>query len=239
MLPDLKRDADGGITLYVQHGSPGAGAESNWLPAPAGPFLMVMRLYLAEARGARRRWTQPPLDASLERRGRARSRRRHVPVTVENFPRAESDLYFGGVVKNGGFGAFHHYREPTPLDQQTVIRMNRDTLYSAAVFDLDAGPVTVTLPDGGKRFMSMQVIDEDQYTHGVHYAPGRYALTKADIGTRYVVVAVRTLVDPADPKDLARARALQDAIVVEQPGGPGAFAVPTGTRRARRRCATR
>ena len=42
--------------------------------------------------------------------------------------------------------------------------MNRDTLYSAAVFDLDAGPVTITLPDAGKRFMSMQVIDEDQYT---------------------------------------------------------------------------
>jgi hypothetical protein len=34
----LKRDADGGITLYVQHESPGADKESNWLPAPSGPF---------------------------------------------------------------------------------------------------------------------------------------------------------------------------------------------------------
>jgi hypothetical protein len=45
-----------------------------------------------------------------------------------------------------------------------VIRTNRDTLYSGAVFDLDGGPVTITLPDVGARFMSMQVIDEDEYT---------------------------------------------------------------------------
>jgi hypothetical protein len=51
-----------------------------------------------------------------------------------------------------GFGEFYHNRIPTSIDDQTVIRMNRDTLYSAAVFDLDAGPVTITLPDAGKRF---------------------------------------------------------------------------------------
>src|ERR1700743_3258310 len=84
-----------------------------------------------------------------------------IAVTPDNFPRAESDLYFSGVVKDGGLGKFMHRREPTPIAEQTVVRMNRDTLYSAAVFDLDAGPVTITLPDSGKRFLSMQVIDED------------------------------------------------------------------------------
>src|SRR5580698_9476895 len=74
-----------------------------------------------------------------------------VPVTPDNFARAESDMYFGGVAKSGGFGKFHHSREPAPIDNQTVIRLNRDTLYSSAVFDLDAGPVTVTLPQSGKR----------------------------------------------------------------------------------------
>jgi hypothetical protein len=59
-----------------------------------------------------------------------------VPVTVQNFPRAESDLYMGNTVKDGGFGKFHHNRTPTEIDKQLVIRMNRDTLYSAAVFDL-------------------------------------------------------------------------------------------------------
>jgi len=81
---------------------------------------------------------------------------RPSPLPADNFIRAESDLYFGGVVKDGGFGKFFHRREPTAMDKQTVIRMNRDTLYSAALFDLDAGSVTIRLPDAGKRFMSMQ-----------------------------------------------------------------------------------
>jgi hypothetical protein len=107
-----------------------------------------------------------------------------------------------------------------------VIRLNRDTLYSAAVFDLDAGPVTITLPDAGKRFMSMHVIDEDEYTIGVDYGAGSRTLSKGEIGTRYAIVAVRTLVDPNDPKDVEAVRALQDAIKVDQPGGPGKFEVP-------------
>jgi hypothetical protein len=148
------------------------------------------------------------------------------PVTAENFPRAESDLYFGNVVKDGGFSKFKHNREPAHIDHQTVIRLNRDTLYSSAVFDLDAAPVTITLPDAGKRFRSMQVINEDQYTHGVHYDAGRYTLTREKIGTRYVVVAIRTLVDPGDPTDLPRVHALQDATTIEQ-ASPGTFEVPT------------
>jgi len=112
------------------------------------------------------------------------------------------------------------------IDQQNVIRLNRDTLYSAAVFDLDAGPVTITLPDAGKRFMSMQVIDEDQYTPEVEYGAGSHTLTREKIGTRYVLVAVRALVNPDDPKDLEAVHALQDAIRVGQPGGPGKFVTP-------------
>ena len=41
-----------------------------------------------------------------------------------------------------------------------------------SVFDFDAGPVTITLPDAGKRFMSLQVLDGDQYTHQVIYGAG-------------------------------------------------------------------
>ena len=68
-----------------------------------------------------------------------------VPVTVDNFIRAESDLYFGGILKDSGgtLGKFNHRREPASIDNQTVIRLNRDTLYSSALFDLDAGPVTI------------------------------------------------------------------------------------------------
>jgi len=148
-----------------------------------------------------------------------------LPVTTDNFVRAESDLYFGNVVKDKGFGRFAHNRQVTPINKQPVIRMNRDTLYSAAVFDLDAGPVAITLPDAATRFMSMQVITEDHLTPLVAYKPGSYALTREEIDTRYVLVAVRTLVDPTDPKDLEEVHALQDAIKVEQTGA-GKFEVP-------------
>jgi hypothetical protein len=103
--------------------------------------------------------------------------------------------------------------------------MNRDTLYSGAIFDLDAGPVTIALPDAGKRFMSMQVINEDQYTPMVVYRPGDVTLTRDKIGTRYVMTAVRTLVDPSDRNDLKQVHALQDAIKVVQKS-PGKFEVP-------------
>lgn len=148
-----------------------------------------------------------------------------LPVTADNFPRAESDLYFASTVKDGGLGTFVHRRALTAIGHQTVIRMNRDTLYSAAVFDLDAGPVTITLPDAGKRFMSMQVIYEDQYTTQVAYTPGTYTLSRGKDGTRYVIAAVRTLVDPASTEDAAQAHALQDAIKVQQ-ASPGSFDVP-------------
>ena len=148
-----------------------------------------------------------------------------VPVTVDNFARAESDLYMGNAAKDGGFGKFHHNRTPTEIDKQLVIRMNRDTLYSVAVFDLDAGPVTITLPDAGKRFMSLQVINEDHYVPLVVYGAGEVTLTKEQVGTRYVLCAVRTLVNPADKADVAEVTALQDAIKVSQKD-PGMFEVP-------------
>jgi hypothetical protein len=149
-----------------------------------------------------------------------------VPVTIDNFARAESDMYFGGSIKDaGGIGKFFHNREPTPIDKQTVIRMNRDTLYSGAVFDLDAGPVTITLPDAGKRLMSLEVISEDHYAPMVVYAPAKVTLTRQNVGTRYVMAAVRTLADPNDPNDLKQVHALQDAIKVSQKS-PGKFEVP-------------
>ena len=85
-----------------------------------------------------------------------------------------------------------------------------------AVVDLDAGPVTVTLPDPGARFMSLLVINEDHYAPDVYYAPGKFTISKESAGTRYVALAVRTFVDPNSPADVEKVHALQDAIKVEQ-----------------------
>ena len=149
-----------------------------------------------------------------------------VPVTADNFIRAESDLYLGGILKDsGGVGRFLHRRRPADIDKQTVIRLNRDTLYSSAVFDLDAGPVTITMPNAGKRFMSLMIINEDHYAPSVTYDAGPHTFTRAKVGTRYMAAAVRTLVDPADPKDVAQVIALQDAIKVDQKN-TGKFEIP-------------
>ncbi|MQU08468.1 DUF1254 domain-containing protein [Pseudomonas helleri] len=148
-----------------------------------------------------------------------------IPVGVDNFVRAESDLYLGKMVATGSLGRFVHSREAVPIDAQNVVRMNRDTLYSSAVFDLDAGPVTITLPEADGRFMSMAVINEDHYVPLVTYGAGRQTLTKESVGTRYVFVAVRTFFDPADRKDLEKVHALQDAMTVSQ-AKVGEFVVP-------------
>ena len=58
----MKLDADGGLTIYVQHDSPGKDKEPNWLPAPAGPFELVMRLYLPDKEVREHRWEMPPLE---------------------------------------------------------------------------------------------------------------------------------------------------------------------------------
>lgn len=66
MLPGLKRDADGGITLYLQHDSPDKDAQSNWLPAPAGPFWATMRLYWPQPAALDGKWKAPPLERAAQ-----------------------------------------------------------------------------------------------------------------------------------------------------------------------------
>jgi len=148
------------------------------------------------------------------------------PVNALNFARAETDMYFTRMVQQaGGLARFHHIRAPTPIDAQDVVRMNRDTLYSAAVFDLDAGPVTLELPEAGRRFMSLLVVNQDHYALETLYAPATRTLTREQVGTRYVATLVRTFVDPNDPQDVHAANAAQDGIRARQ-AATGTFAVP-------------
>ena len=66
MLPDMKKNADGSLTILIQRDSPGKNNESNWLPAPNGPIFLVLRLYWPETQGmsvlplGKGTW-QPPL----------------------------------------------------------------------------------------------------------------------------------------------------------------------------------
>ena len=145
-------------------------------------------------------------------------------VTVDTFVRAETDTTMSGYVKLGAFGKFLHIRQPTPIDQQKVIRMNRDTIYSIGVFDLTE-PVTIVKPDSKGRFQSMQVINQDHYTLAVDYGKGKTTFSKDDVGTRYLCILIRTFVDDSDPADIRAANEIQDKIEVRQKA-PGVFEVP-------------
>ena len=59
MLPNLVKDPDGGLTIYIQNSSPGPEKEPNWLPSPAGPFTLYMRLYSPKPEALDGAW-QPP-----------------------------------------------------------------------------------------------------------------------------------------------------------------------------------
>lgn len=147
-----------------------------------------------------------------------------VPVTWENFVRAETHKMFNSFVGSGGFGKFVHIRAVTPIEKQNVIRMNRDTRYSTGVFDLTT-PLTITIPDTKGRFISMQVINEDEYTKEVKYDPGEYKLTKESVGTRYVCILIRILVNGEDEKDNQIVTAVQNSISTRQ-SSVGTFEIP-------------
>jgi len=138
-----------------------------------------------------------------------------IAVNVDNFVRAESDRMFASFVADaGGVNRLLHHRAPTQVEHQPVIRMNRDTLYSEAVVDISGG-ATLTIPDGGRRYLSLMVVDQDHYINRVFHDSGRYVLTTDEFDSPWVAVAARVLVDPADEADVAAVNALQDGLAIE------------------------
>lgn len=148
------------------------------------------------------------------------------PVTVQNFNRAETDHYFAAFVAEIGLGRLAHERDVAAISHQPVIRMNRDTLYSRIVVDLDAGPVTITMPETGGRFQSLLVIDQDHFNPAVIHDAGRHVFTREAIGTRYAAFVFRTFANSNDPADLQAAHTLQDRIIFQQVA-PGRLELPS------------
>src|SRR5690606_14587277 len=113
-----------------------------------------------------------------------------------------TDRMFAGLQRDaGGVDVLAHNRGPAPVEHQTVIRMNRDTLYSFAVVDLTAG-ATITVPEAGGRYVSVMVVNEDHYVNEIIHDAGEHHLGMDRHETPYVVAAVRVLVDPTDPDDV-------------------------------------
>jgi hypothetical protein len=88
----------------------------------------------------------------------------NVKVTPETFIRAETDKYFFNISRQaGGINKLFHFRNVTPLDKQSVVRMNKDTLYSMGAVDTSVG-ATITMPEIPKgRYASIYLVDNDHY----------------------------------------------------------------------------
>ena len=148
-----------------------------------------------------------------------------VDVNVRNFTTIETAIQFGRTVEiAGGTDRFFRLREPTRVEQQPVIRMQRDTLYAGAVIDISEG-ADIVLPDAGDRYLSAHVVNGDHYTNAILHEPGTHRLTMEEFDTPYVQVTVRILVNPTDPDDIAEVQALQDELAVV-PGAGRPFVVP-------------
>ncbi len=95
-----------------------------------------------------------------------------TPVNVDSFARAETERMFAGLQRDAGaVNVLSHNREPASVDHQTVIRMNRDTLYGFAVVDISAG-ATITIPDHEDRYVSVMVVNQDHDINEIFHDPG-------------------------------------------------------------------
>ena len=135
-------------------------------------------------------------------------------VTLGKFERLETARMFRDLqAVAGGPNRWHHNRAATAIDAQTVVRMNRDTLYSLAVVDL-AEPVELVVPQSGGRYLSVMAVTEDHYINKVFHDAGVHPLDPAVLGSRYVLLAARVLADPDDPADLEKAHEVQDGLAL-------------------------
>ena len=137
-------------------------------------------------------------NAPLAAQERASTASETVPVTLEQFPTAETDHMMQVAIDTFDcLGKWAHLRGFAPIDKQNVVRMNRDTLYSSMVLDLTT-PATLIKPDTHGRYQSLLVVNGAHFAKLTAYKPGEYKLTKQAMGSRYVAVIARTLVDAED-----------------------------------------
>jgi len=144
-----------------------------------------------------------------------------TPVSKENYAFAETDIILAEYVKkiaqnncSEGIGEFMHIRDAININDRTIIRPNFDTLYSAAVIDLNR-PAVIVMPETD-RLQILAALDEEHWNVLLADKPGRYEFTKEAVGARYIFLIVRTQVNMNDPDDLQKVSALQDRIQIKQ-----------------------
>lgn len=139
-------------------------------------------------------------------------------VTPETFIRAETDRAFLEMIKNAGqTNSFFHFRKPTPLNKQTVIRMNRDVLYSGGVFDARNG-LNITFPEmPDDRYASIYIIDNDHYVQDLIYKAGQYQI-EGNTDFLYIIIRLQVY-NASDNDEIQMLNDLQDQFKVKSASG--------------------
>ncbi|MFV0555313.1 MAG: DUF1214 domain-containing protein [Mangrovibacterium sp.] len=135
-----------------------------------------------------------------------------LTVTSENYCRAETDQTFTYYSKLAPINKFFHYKQLTPLDNQGVVRMNRDCVYSGGLIDTKGG-ATLTVPAmPDNRYMSVMLTDNDMYVPEIYHEAGTYNLPE---DTRYLFAVIRIqILDPTDAEELQMVNALQEQFTI-------------------------
>jgi len=143
-------------------------------------------------------------------------------VTEDNYDIAETQGIFEGYVKKiakatdtNGVGVFWHVKTGADPKDKTIPRINFDTIYSWSLIDLTED-VTLTMPETNGRYQSAWFIDEEHYNPMALNEAGEYTITQKDVGTRYVMIVIRTQANTTDPADLAEAGKLQEKLKLSQ-----------------------
>ncbi|WP_394246880.1 DUF1254 domain-containing protein [Vibrio profundi] len=136
----------------------------------------------------------------------------NIAITYDNYEVMESHEAMSRITDLAGDNNFFHFRAITPLDNQTVVRMNQDTLYSAYVTDLSK-EAEITIPDLGDRYISVMVVLGDHYINQVFTTAGTHKI-EADTEQTHGMIVVRTEVNANNPEDLKEVHRIQDGLVV-------------------------
>ncbi len=132
---------------------------------------------------------------SIASASNASAQARPVIVNVENFVRAETAAQFDRIVEMaGGINRFFHLRGPTPSGQADCHPHESGHALQWGLVDISKR-ATLIVPDAEDRYMSIMVVNENHYINKVIHEPGEHELTVAELGTPYVCLAARILVD--------------------------------------------
>ena len=176
MMEQFKLEDDGALVFHVSKESPGAELESNWLPAPDGPFYLVMRLYGPEQEALEGDWAPPPLrkaqsSPAKESVSSATPEADLSDQEIDNLVRrsyqyvAMYNVNNKNALKQGGWNTVVADTELKDHTLKVIARPNNDTLYIAAMLDLRKDPVILEMPAFDSNYVSLMVTGYDHYVN--------------------------------------------------------------------------